>query len=151
MNSMLGRGVFVAVALAIGIGLSAGPVAADEQIVLVERAINNRFVDNNDEGDSVGDVLIFTNSVYDADNKTVVGYDSGWCIRTVIGEASECSWTTNLENGQIMVQGPFYDQDDSVLAIVGGTGAYAGARGELWLHARNNDGTEYDFTFVLKN
>jgi hypothetical protein len=48
------------------------------------------------------------------------------------------------------VQGPFYDKGDSVLAITGGTGKYAGARGEMKLHYRNEKGTEYDFVYELQ-
>ena len=36
----------------------------------------------------------------------------------------DCRWTLNLPEGQLMVQGPFFDQANSVLAIVGGTGQY---------------------------
>jgi hypothetical protein len=36
-----------------------------------------------------------------------------------------------------------------VLAITGGTGAYAEARGEMQLHARNAAGSEYDFTYRI--
>jgi allene oxide cyclase len=33
----------------------------------------------------------------------------------------------------LTVEGPFYDKGDSVLAITGGTGEYAGVRGEMVL------------------
>ena len=46
-----------------------------------------------------------------------------------------------------MVEGPFYDDRDSVVAITGGTGAYAGAQGEMDLHYRDPAGKEYDFVF----
>jgi hypothetical protein len=36
-----------------------------------------------------------------------------------------------------------------VLAVTGGTGDYAGIRGDMKLHSRNKDGTEYDFTYNL--
>jgi hypothetical protein len=37
-----------------------------------------------------------------------------------------------------------------VLAITGGIGKYAGTRGDMNLHARNDNGTEYDFVYNLK-
>ena len=37
------------------------------------------------------------------------------------------------------------------LAITGGTGQWSGASGEMLLHARNPEGTEYDFTFMLED
>ena len=49
-----------------------------------------------------------------------------------------------------MVEGPFYDDRDSVLAITGGTGRYATARGEMRLHARDAQGSAYDFTFRVR-
>ena len=43
----------------------------------------------------------------------------------------ECFWTLVLEKGHLTVEGPFYDTGDSMFAITGGTGGYAGARGEM--------------------
>jgi hypothetical protein len=54
-----------------------------------------------------------------------------------------------LEKGQITVDGPFYDTGDSVLAITGGTGDYATASGQMTLHFRNDQGTEFDFIYEL--
>lgn len=148
MHATMNRGAIAGIALAILVGLSA-PAMAQQKITVIEQATNNSFVDNNEEGDSVGDLLIFENSIYDAGYKNVIGYDSGSCIRIAVGEAWECTWTTSFEDGEIMVQGSFYDQGDSVLAITGGTGAYIGAVGELWVHPRKDDGTEYDFEFEM--
>ena len=101
------------------------------------------------EKDSVGDVLGFANPLYDEANKEKVGTDNGMCMRTAVGEAFECVWTANLDEGQITVEGPFYDTKDSELAITGGTGDYDEARGTMALHARNAQGTEYDFTYEI--
>ena len=57
-------------------------------------------------------------------------------------------WTTFLKEGQITVQGPFYDTHNSVLSITGGTGGYQSNRGEMVLKSRNG-GKEYDFIFKL--
>jgi hypothetical protein len=46
---------------------------------------------------------------------------------------------------QYLVEGPYYDAGDSMLAITGGTGAYRSAQGQMKLHARNTQGTAYDF------
>ena len=81
-----------------------------------------------------------------ADTKQV-GTNQGSCIRMVVGESWECSWTTFLRNGQITVQGPFFDTRESVLAITGGTGAYRNARGEMELKFHNAAGTKFDFIF----
>ena len=76
------------------------------------------------------------------------GTDNGVCIRTVVGQTYECSWTTSLAQGQIMVEGPFLARGPSTLAITGGTGSYTGARGWLELTARAG-GTKYNFVFHL--
>ena len=118
-------------------------------IRVVERADNDVVTDLGEEGDSVGDILTFANAVYDEANETQVGTDNGYCIRTAVGVAWECVWTLTLADGQLTVEGPFMDSGDSLLAITGGTGAYANAGGEMKLHARNDEGTEYDFTYSL--
>jgi allene oxide cyclase len=152
MHSSLRLAVPVAVAAPLlGLGLLAGAASADEvqQLTVVERATTDTVTDTGAEGDSAGDVLTFANEVYDQANKTVVGRDNGWCIRTVAGSAWECFWTLTLNDGQITVEGPFYDDKESVLAVTGGTGAYAGARGEMKLHARDAQGSAYDFIYSM--
>lgn len=124
--------------------------ASAETIKLVERATTDAVTDTGAAGDSAGDLLTFANELYDEKNAKLVGSDNGWCIRTVAGTAWECSWVANLAQGQITVEGPFLDAGDSVLAITGGTGKYATARGEMKLHARDAKGSEYDFVYIVK-
>ena len=116
---------------------------------VVERATTDTVGDVAPEGDSVGDVLGFANEVYDETNSNKVGADNGMCVRTQAPGAWECIWTLTLSDGQLTVEGPFYDTQDSMLAITGGTGAYANARGQMTLHARNAQGTEYDFKYEI--
>src|SRR5690242_11777900 len=117
-------------------------------IVVVERATTDTTIDNGAAGDSIGDLLAFGNEVFDKTNTTKVGTDQGSCVRTVPGKAFECSWTTFLPGGQIVVQGPFFDAADSTLAITGGTGRYRKARGTMDLHAI--DASTFRFTFHVK-
>jgi allene oxide cyclase len=123
---------------------------APESVTYVERATTDAVLDLGAKGDSAGDVLTFANEIYDAANKTKVGTNNGWCIRTVPGKAWECFWTLTLKDGQIMVEGPFLDGADSALAVTGGTGEYSSVRGEMKLHARDAKGSEYDFTYTLE-
>jgi hypothetical protein len=127
--------------------------SADEtkRIAVVERATTDVVTDTGVQGDSPGDLLTYANEIYDEKNETRVGSNNGWCIRTVAGKAWECFWTLMLAKGQITVQGPFMDGQDSVMAVTGGTGAYSKAKGEMALHARNPEGTEYDFVYKLAN
>jgi hypothetical protein len=118
-------------------------------LTVVEHADTDVVTDTGAEGDSVGDILTFANKVYDEDNETEIGSDNGYCLRTVVGEAWECHWILTLDDGQITVDGPFYDAGDSVMAITGGTGEYMSASGQMTLHARNDQGTEYDFAYEI--
>jgi allene oxide cyclase len=99
-------------------------------------------------GDAVGNILTFSNDVFDQGDSTQVGSDQGYCVRLIVGQSWECNWTTSLAGGQITVEGPFYDTHDSVVAVTGGTGAYSNVRGSMELHARSG-GAEYDFIFHL--
>lgn len=119
-----------------------------ESFTLVERAANDVVTDTGAEGDSVGDILTFANEMFDESDKMKVGDDNGWCVRTAVGKAWECTFTVSLEGGQISVEGPFYDSGDSMMAVIGGTGKYAGVGGEMKLHARDG-GAAYDFIFTL--
>ena len=119
------------------------------RFTVVERAITDTVADIGKKGDSLGDQLAFGNPVYTADNKIKIGNDLGNCVRTKVGVSWECSWTTVLPDGSITVAGPFYDNSPSELAITGGTGRYAAARGEMRLRARDAAGTSYDFGFDI--
>lgn len=145
------------VAAALGTGGVAAQAAGGsrahhgDRFTVVERAITDTVIDIGKKGDSLGDQLSFSNPIYDADNKAKIGYDLGNCVRTKVAVSWECSWTTVLPNGSIAVMGPFFDASSSDLAIVGGTGRYATARGQMHLRARDAAGTAYDFGFdVIK-
>jgi len=142
----------VAVAVAAGVALGArdhkGHGSHGKVIHVIEHA-NTDAVTNTGNGavaDNAGDILTFANPVYDAKNSKQVGTDQGYCIRIVVRQSWECNWTTLLPNGQITVEGPFYDTKDSVLALTGGTGAYSHARGWMKLHSLAG-GAQYDFIF----
>jgi allene oxide cyclase len=131
------------------VALAAFPALAGERLQLIERALTDTTVDIGAKGDSVGDLLTFANPVYDAANKTQLGTDQGYCVRVVVGKSWECFWTLLLPAGQITVEGPFYDAGDSVLVVTGGSGKYAGAKGDLKLHSRDAKGSSYDFVYEL--
>ena len=141
------------VMVAVGVGLAgAAHLRAGEMktMTLVERATTDAVTDLGATGDSVGDILTFANDVYDASNATKVGTNQGFCARVAVPVSWECFWTLTVADGQLTVEGPFYDAGDSVLAITGGTGAYKAARGQMKLHTRNKEGTEYDFLYEVE-
>jgi hypothetical protein len=127
------------------------PVAAlaTEHFEAVERALTDATLDLGAKGDSAGDLLTWSNPLFDAANKTQIGSDQGYCVRIEVGKTWECSWTNLLKDGQITVSGVFYDDKDSLLSVTGGTGKYAGAKGTLKLHSRDAKSTAYTFTFDL--
>ena len=113
---------------------------------MVEHATTDA-VTNGTSGDDVGNILTFANDVFNSADTKKVGTDQGYCVRIVVGESWECNFTTILKKGQITVEGPFSDTDDTVLAITGGTGKYRNARGEMELKFHNQEGTKFDFVF----
>jgi allene oxide cyclase len=132
------------------LALLAATASAGEVVSVVEHADTDAVTDTGATGDSTGDVLTFANPVFDKANRTKVGADQGYCVRTAVGKSWECLWTLSLKDGQLTVEGPFMDAGDSVLAITGGTGKYAAARGQMKLHARDAKGTAYDFVYELQ-
>jgi len=122
---------------------------AADHIEVVERALTDATLDLGAKGDSAGDLLTWSNPLFDAANKTQIGSDQGYCVRIEVGKTWECSWTNLLKDGQITVSGVFYDDKDSLLSVTGGTGKYVGAKGTLKLHSRDPKSTAYTFTFDL--
>jgi allene oxide cyclase len=148
----LGLSVAAAVVSMLAVpGYSLAQTDEPDSVTYVERAASDAVLDLGAKGDSAGDVLTFANDVYDQTNKTKVGTDNGWCIRTVPGKAWECFWTLTLSDGQITTQGPFLDSGDSVMAVTGGTGEYSNVGGEMKLHSRDAKGSEYDFTYTIED
>jgi len=134
---------------ALAAALAATTALAGEQIKVVERPVGETTIDLGAKGDSIGDLLVFANGIFDAANKTQIGSDQGYCVRTIVGKSWECNWTMILKAGQITVEGPFMDEGDSLFTVTGGTGKYAGAKGSMKLHSRDAKSTSYDFTYDL--
>jgi len=126
---------------------AAGPNVT--RVAVIEHATTDTVVDLTTNGDSTGDLLTFHNELFDTGNDDVAGTDQGECVRIEVGVSWECRWINFLEDGSITVEGPFFDDGPSALAITGGTGAYRGARGSMRLVARDEGGTEYDFVFRI--
>src|SRR5258708_5686386 len=106
MFHRLYRAASASAAALLVLGLARPAVADTQSLKLVEHATTDTVTDTGDEDDSVGDILTFANPVFDEQNKTQLGSDNGWCVRTVVGTAWECFWTLTLKDGQITVEGP---------------------------------------------
>jgi hypothetical protein len=120
-----------------------------ERLQVVERASTDVTVDIGAKGDSTGDLLTFSNPIFDAANQSQLGSNQGYCVRIVPAKSWECSFTVILKGGQIVIAGPYLDGKDSIMGVTGGTGKYAGAKGSMALHARDAKGSVFDFSFDL--
>ena len=146
-----------AAAVVLVLGFGAGAFGKDtaappsgRTVHVIEHATTDAVTDTGDTGDSAGDVLTFANELFDKNDARHSGHDQGFCVRTVPGVAWECWWTSFLAPGQLTVEGPFYDARNSRLAVTGGTGAYASARGWMELKSREG-GRKFDFVYHLAN
>jgi hypothetical protein len=133
------------------LALSAGPAAAKGHgrtitIKATSKIDQVQVVDNAPTGASAGDVLVFTEKLYNAHGKQI-GSDAATCVSLFDG-TSLCTGAYKLPGGQVMVQlvqpGPTgtYDQ-----AVVGGTGRFTGARGKVTVDQQPGGDR---FTFKLK-
>jgi hypothetical protein len=143
----------VAVAFIIGGALvalaSRQRVNSPMQIHVVEHAVHEAVGNVGKKGDSHGDQFTFSNPVYDATDSKKVGKDLGDCIR-IRPSAGQwyCIWTTWIKGkGSIAIAGPFYDDRSSTMAITGGSGMFANARGTMTLSV--HPGGKYNFVFHI--
>ncbi|HEX8701493.1 MAG TPA: hypothetical protein VF815_21880 [Myxococcaceae bacterium] len=101
-------------------------------------------VDLGAPGDSPGDMFVFDQPLFNEARQNI-GSNSGYCVRTLPGQFSECQWTLTLTDGTITVAGREAETGTSFIPIIGGTGAYLGVSGVL-ATTPNGDRT---FTQVL--
>ncbi len=94
------------------------PLFAANRLHVIERAINDVPVDVGPKGDSIGDMLVFKNPVYDADDKVELGTVEGVCFRVEVGKLWECQSTFLLTDGMITVRGRFADVDQKLSRLV---------------------------------
>ena len=143
--------IAITMVLVVGFVAHAGAGHQREATVIhvVEHATTDLVIDTGPTGDSSGDLLTFSNDLYDETNVDKAGHDQGDCIRINTTDGSwECRWINFLKGGAITVEGPFFDSHDSVLVITGGRGTYKGARGSMELKVLP-DGSGYDFIFHI--
>ncbi|WP_375772295.1 dirigent protein [Archangium gephyra] len=101
-------------------------------------------VDLGPPGDSPGDMFVFDQPLLNEARENI-GSNSGYCVRTLPGQFSECQWTLTMADGTITVAGREAEMGTSRIPIIGGTGAFEGASGVLTT-TPNGDRT---FTQVL--
>jgi allene oxide cyclase len=137
------------VTLVAGLLASGATMAANtgKELKLVERVGTEQTIDVGPQGDSLGDMVVFTNYLYDAGNVRQLGTAEGFCLRQTVGKTWYCSWISKFENGQIATSGLVPEAGETIIPIVGGTGGYVNARGELHFHMRSEN--LFDLSYEL--
>ena len=90
------------------------------------------FVDIGTPGPGIGDLLVFQDRILRAGRQ--VGVEGGTCTITALlpdGFQTHCAGTVSLPGGTIAFQGLVTDKPEKRMAVVGGTGRYRTAAGEL--------------------
>lgn len=146
--------ITIALVAAGALALAASPAAATGHhgkltIKATSKLDQVRVIDNSPVGDSPGDLLVFTEKLYNARGRQI-GSDSATCVR-LFDPSSLCTGVYRLAGGRLMVQleqpslsgTVAYDQ-----AITGGTGRYDGARGTVRV-AQSASGDRFTFKIRL--
>ena len=111
---------------------SSGCHSPEQQLLTIAdaRSAPAVVVDIGPEGDSVGDMVIFDQPLLDAAGDAI-GTNSGFCVRTDPGRNYQCQWTLSMAEGAIQVAGREFDQGESRISIVGGSGAFRSIAGHM--------------------
>jgi allene oxide cyclase len=119
----------------LGMFCAANVACARESLRVVERELTNKTLHLGAKGaaDSVGDMIVFANPIFDASNTHQLGVIQGNCVRVIVGKSWECFFTLDLGADRLTLEGPYADTGESVFAITGGTGRYKGAKGQMSL------------------
>jgi hypothetical protein len=125
---------------------AAAPPAGSLQVVLRPQSFQLADLPPKRSGDgppSPGDASITTYRVFDASGAKRLGRAQFVCTAVDRrGEHEQCSGTIALPDGQIATQG-----DAENVAVVGGSGAYAGARGSA-TGEDHADGVDVTLSFL---
>jgi hypothetical protein len=139
-------------ALILWSAVAAPPASATDVIgflvVAVSGAAPDSVVDIGKKGPSPGDMNLWSEPLFDGNVKERIGTSSGYCVQ-VSASATElvrqCNFTLTMKSGAVCVAsnitgrtGPF------VGAVIGGTGEYANARGEV-KYGPNEDFTKWSY------
>jgi hypothetical protein len=124
---------------------------------LVEKDAGGNFVDNKPyakpgtQTASIGDLFVFNSTLLTRANKQA-GMLYGSCIAATAGKSPtfECTGTFTLAGGELSLQTVTREPDKVThIAIVGGTGAYEGARGSITSVSRGPNSAYTDDTIHL--
>lgn len=134
--------ILVAAIVAVGaVGALVAPTAGGKPtkpkkltFTLIGEVDRVAVVDNGAPGNSPGDVLVFSQAIYDASGAREVGRSHASCTRMTDPDGGQlCQGVFLLAKGQITIQGqePPPGVDSHPLIVTGGSGRYRGVRGEI--------------------
>ena len=158
MKASVRGAVLLAVVGVVAVCLAAAASAKDSRVTtfrLVEKDSSFHFVDNPPQGmkpgPSAGDSFVFTGELLTRSGKHA-GTLHVTCTVTTGGKhmVSTCVGTFGLAGGQLQAQTTITDGAKADhIAIVGGTGVYVGARGEVISVSRGENSPFSDDTIRL--
>jgi hypothetical protein len=132
MHKLIPLVAVCALAVAVGSGTlataSSTGVAQTLTLTTVDIPKSEVYLDEGRQGESVGDTFIFREALLRDGKKR--GSVSITCITTT-RSTSRCWGTMRMPEGTIEAAGDILFRKTFVLPVVGGTGGYAGASGEL--------------------
>ena len=124
-------------ALAFGGSFASGATSMDghvQRIVVVSTLTSFHFIDLGPQGVSPGDETTFTKTFKNAGG-TVVGFGRGNCVVITVKQgnpaSAECQLTTRFDGGTIQQAGVDHLREPQAFAIVGGTGQFRQAEGQV--------------------
>ena len=149
---MKSAALLAAAALLAGAGTAAASAAPEHAVsmTLGEREVAQHFIDTGKHGVSAGDRNVVRSQVLNDAGKVIGRFDVD-CVVTGTGKqlGGLCHGVITLPDGQLVGEFAF-DRSGSARyqAIVGGTRAYAGMRGQATVETGGNDPVE-KFTIEL--
>lgn len=146
---VVGLGVAVVV-VGGAVSASAAPTAASGSTAakgsvlrydIAFRPFGENYVDVGTPGAGIGDMLVFQDRILDHGRQ--VGAEGGTCTVTALLEEghfqTHCVGTISLPAGEIAFQGLVTDAPEKHMAVVGGTGRYRDAGGDLTVLEHGDD------------
>jgi hypothetical protein len=131
----------LAVSVGTGAFASSSSVSRTMTLVAVDIPKSEVHVDAGAKGDSPGDAVFFRETILRDGRKA--GGSEIMCV--VVGrDAGRCSGTLRLQGGTLEASGGTHFGGRFSLPVVGGTGRYAGARGELTVVAVSEKRSRYE-------
>jgi len=112
------------------------PATSSTTLTFKQTSVKN--ADTGHKGPSIGDMQVVRGSVFKTDGKTRVGSYEGTCSMIAPDGSTTCTFIIGRPEGQLVISAAYgkgYNEGSTAHeAIVGGTGAYSNAHGEVLDH-----------------